>query len=103
MAIAEEHGDAFGEFLRQRRRCADVDHVDCDTEAPGVSPDDAVARVAQGAVRLGHEQESASVDGSHGTTIVARMRPATAAVVLGLLIIIIAAFLIKAQTSGFTP
>jgi hypothetical protein len=31
------------------------------------------------------------------------MRPATAAVVLGLLIIIIGAFLIKAQTSGFTP
>ncbi len=31
------------------------------------------------------------------------MRPTTAAVVLGLLLVIIGAFLVKAQTSGFTP
>gem|GEM_PF-2703162 len=31
------------------------------------------------------------------------MRPATAAVVLGLLVIILGTFLLKAQTSGFTP
>ncbi len=40
-----------------------------------------------------------AVHGLYGRT----MRPTTAAVTIGLLLVILVAFLIKAQTSGFTP
>lgn len=41
--------------------------------------------------------------GGHRASIVARMRPFTAFVVIGLVILIVGAFVVKLATTGLTP
>lgn len=60
----------------------------------------------QPAVVLGDEDQLRShrwIGPQTAGTNVAYMRPTTAAVMIGLLLLILAAFVVKAQTSGFTP
>jgi len=103
MAKPEQDGNPLGELLGQRGRRGDVHDIDGDTKPGGVTPHQPQTVVAEGTATLCHKEHGAAVDRGHAATIVCAMRPATAAVVLGLLVIILGTFLLKAQTSGFTP
>ena len=85
------------------RITGDVERSDVDPKHPGGTSNVGPGRIAQATVWLGVPGQSPATAPRLHRTIVRAMRPTTAAVVLGLLVIILAAFLIKAQTSGFTP
>lgn len=87
------------------------DHLDLETQPLRGSAHGVQTGLAQLAIRFGDEDEvsgqqpvsSPAIGFSGGASIVAAMRPTTAAVMIGLLLLILAAFVVKAQTSGFTP
>lgn len=103
MSEAEHDRHSLGELCGEGGRRSDVHDVDANPKPACIATHEIEPAVTQRAIRFRDEQHGAAIDGVDRTTIVVHMRPATAAVVLGLLILIIGAFLIKAQTSGFTP
>jgi len=91
---------------RKARIVAEVDHRDVVAQPAGDSLDRFQTIVTQGAVGLRDEAERThqpAAEPNTDTTNVADVRPTTAAVMIGLLLLILVAFVIKAQTSGFTP
>ena len=100
---AEEDGHPLLVLCTQvlvRRHVGDVDRY---AEPAGETQHDRLRLIAESALGLGEEHGVTPVDAVHDPTMVARVRPATAAVVVGLLLLILVAFVVKAQTSGFTP
>ena len=98
----EEHGHPVAELVGELVAGGDVDDLDVDLEPGGIALDQSRRLLAERAVGLRDEDGSAAVECAHGG-IVAAMRPTTAIAMIVLLVVILGAFIIKAQTSGFTP
>jgi len=89
----EQHRDALVIFCEQRRIVVDVDDLERNAAE---QPERVLTEVA---FLPGHKGELVG----HGTSIVAAMRPFTAFVVIGLVALIVGAFVIKLATTGLTP
>lgn len=89
------------EDFQQGQIQIDVDDDHGDTVVPSRLVDESERSITERTTDPGQELDTGW---AHAITIFRRaMRPFTAFVVIGLLVLIVVAFVIKLQTSGFTP
>lgn len=93
--------DPMVEVSQQGQIQIDVDDDHGDTTVPSRLVDESERSITERTTDPGQELDTGWV---HAITIFLRaMRPFTAFVVIGLLVLIVVAFVIKLQTTGFTP